>query len=254
MHYDPEKLVGLIPAAGKGARLNLPFPKELYPINQNSEFYPVSQSILEQITHAGVQHIVFVINEHKHQLIQYFGDGHRFNCDISYVAQENNGEHREGSATPGLAEAMDAGYHLVKDKIVFFGMPDTIIRPEHIYRTAFESLKEEQDGVFCLFKAERPEKSGMTRLSVDDQILEIVDKPVSTSLEWMWGAIIWKPSFNEFMHHCIKEKHIYDYGTVINEALKAGLKFSGVKFQEGKYLDLGTFDDIASLEAMRGQA
>lgn len=247
MNYTPEELIGLIPAAGRGVRLNLPFPKELFPIVQDGKFHPVAQSILEQITYAGVRHIVFVINSTKHQLLDYFGNGQRFNCDISYVVQEPDEEHRKHSVTPGLAEAMDAGYHLVKDKIVFFGMPDTIIRPVDIYKVALEKLQEQYDAVFCLFKAARPEKSGMTVLDQDDRILEIVDKPVKTDLTWMWGTIIWKPSYNEFMHHCITQKHIYDYGTMMNEALKADLKFGGVKFEKGEYIDLGTMEDISQL-------
>jgi glucose-1-phosphate thymidylyltransferase len=251
MNYDIDNLVGLIPAAGRGVRLNLPFPKELFPIIQDGKFHPVSYSILDQITFAGVRHVVFVVNPLKHQLLQYFGNGQRFNCDISYVIQEINEEHRKVSVTPGLAEAMDAGYHLVKDKIVFFGMPDTIIRPREIYQVAFEKFKEHQDAIFCLFKATRPEKSGMTILDDDDQILEIVDKPAKTDLIWMWGTIIWKPSFNECMHHCITQKNIYDYGTMMNEILKSGLKFGGVKFDRGEYIDLGTMDDISQLEEIK---
>jgi glucose-1-phosphate thymidylyltransferase len=251
MIHDPDQLIGLIPAAGKGVRLNVPFPKELFPIIQDGRFFPVAQSILDQITYAGVRHVVFVVNPTKHQLMQYFGNGERFNCNLSYVLQEINEEHRKTSVTPGLLEAMDAGYHLVKDKLVFFGMPDTIIKPKEIFQVAYKKLKEHHDAMFCLFKATRPQKSGMTRLNDQDEILEIVDKPVKTDLIWMWGTIIWKPSFNEFMHHCITQQQIYDYGTMMNEALKAGLKFGGVKFEDGEYIDLGTMDDVSQLKEFK---
>ncbi|OPZ93127.1 MAG: Glucose-1-phosphate thymidylyltransferase 2 [Firmicutes bacterium ADurb.Bin419] len=249
MNFDSSELIGLIPAAGKGTRLSLPFPKELYPIIQDNKYRPVSQSILEQIVFAGVAHIVFVVNEHKSQLLQYFGNGQRFKCDISYVVQEQPKPTTEKAITPGLAEAMDAGYHLVKDKIVVFGMPDTIITPKHIFKTALINLRKDYDGIFCLFKAEKPEKSGMVILSEDDQVLEIVDKPKQTNLEWMWGTIIWKSTFNEFLHDCIANRGIFEYGVIFNEALNSGLKFGGVRFPEGKYLDLGTVDDVVRVKA-----
>lgn len=248
MKFDNSELIGLIPAAGKGTRLSLPFPKELYPIIQDNKYRPVSQSILEQIVYAGVDHVVFVVNEHKSQLLQYFGNGHRFNCNVSYVVQEQPKQTNERAITPGLAEAMDAGYHLVKDKIVVFGMPDTIITPKHIFKTALANLRNDYDGIFCLFKAEKPEKSGMVILSDEDEVLEIVDKPQKTDLEWMWGTVIWKPTFNSFLHDCITNRGVYEYGVIFNEALKSGLKFGGVKFDEGKYLDLGTVDDVVRVK------
>ena len=106
--------IGLIPAAGKGKRLNLPFPKELYPVIQDGCYKPVAQCVVENLTSAGVNHIVFIINSSKHQLIDYFGDGRRFNCRISYVAQESGGLESD-STSPGLAHALDAAFHLTRN-------------------------------------------------------------------------------------------------------------------------------------------
>jgi len=83
-----ENFIGLIPAAGKGVRLGLPYPKELYPVIRNNHYKPISQFVVDNLTNAGLQHIVFVVNETKHQLMGYFGSGQRFGCNISYVVQE----------------------------------------------------------------------------------------------------------------------------------------------------------------------
>jgi dTDP-glucose pyrophosphorylase len=110
-----EEIVGLIPAAGKGVRLGLPYPKELYPVIQNNHYKPISQFVLDNLTTAGLEHVIIVVNETKHQLIGYFGDGHRFGCHISYVIQEqvaNRGE----STSPGLAHALDSAFHLTRGK------------------------------------------------------------------------------------------------------------------------------------------
>jgi len=73
---DNENFIGLIPAAGSGTRLNLPFPKELYPTIKGDKYQPIAHYIVKNIIDAGAKHIVFVINESKHQLLGYF-DGCR---------------------------------------------------------------------------------------------------------------------------------------------------------------------------------
>ena len=58
-----DELIGLIPAAGKGVRLGLPYPKELYPVIRNNHYKPISQFVVDNLTNAGLKHIVFVVNE-----------------------------------------------------------------------------------------------------------------------------------------------------------------------------------------------
>jgi len=242
-----EELTGLIPAAGKGLRLRLPYPKELYPIIRDNRYKPISQFVLENLTAVPVDHIVFVINETKHQLIGYFGDGHRFGCHISYVVQEVR-EESSPSTSPGLGHALDAAYHLVRDKTVFFGMADTIMEPVDLFARMLDSATPDEDVILGLFPTERPQKFGMVAFDADDRVLYIVDKPRETDLTHMWGCFIWRPSFTEHLHTCISGGEITDFATIMNAALKAGMRFRAVRFDEGTYLDLGTCDEIVELE------
>ena len=146
-----EDLIGLIPAAGKGVRLGLPYPKELYPVIRNNHYKPISQFVLNNMTAAGMQHVVFVINETKHQLVGFFGDGHRFGCNISYVVQEPESGRAKGSTSPGLAHALDAAYHLTKDKTVCFGMADTIMQPVDVFARALQDATQDDDVILVLF-------------------------------------------------------------------------------------------------------
>lgn len=61
-----DELIGLIPAAGKGIRLGLTYPKVLYPVIRENRYKPISQFIVNNMTVAGLDHIVFVINESKY--------------------------------------------------------------------------------------------------------------------------------------------------------------------------------------------
>ena len=44
-----QDLIGLIPAAGKGVRLGLPYPKELYPVIRENRYKPIAQFVLDNL-------------------------------------------------------------------------------------------------------------------------------------------------------------------------------------------------------------
>ena len=242
-----EELIGLIPAAGKGVRLGLPYPKELYPVIRNNHYKPISQFVVDSLTSAGLEHIVFVVNETKHQLMGYFGNGQRFGCNISYVVQEVI-EGKTKSTSPGLAHALDSAYHLTAGKTVFFGMADTLMQPADVFAKIYQVASPDDDVVLGLFTTNRPEKFGMVKMDKDNCVLEIIDKPSKTDLTEMWGCIAWRPKFTEYLHECVFEEGISDFAKIMNDAIAKGLKFRGVQTADGTYIDLGTYDEIADLD------
>ena len=242
-----EEIIGLIPAAGEGVRLGLPYPKELYPVIRDNRYKPIAQFVLDNLVAAGLEHVVFVVNETKHQLIGYFGDGQRFGCNISYVVQERINRNNQ-STSPGLAHALDSAYHLTKGKSVFFGMADTIMHPKDVYRQAWQAAEPEDDVVLVLFRTENPEKFGMVRYDSEGRVLGIVDKPKKTELTEMWGCILWKPAFTKYLHKCVSEQGISDFAQIMNNAINDGLRFRGVRMVDGVYIDLGTYQEIMDLD------
>lgn len=242
-----EEMIGLIPAAGKGVRLGLPYPKELYPIIRENHYKPIAQFVLTNLTVAGLKHIVFVINETKHQLMGYFGNGQRFGCHISYIVQEASNGVAE-STSPGLAHALDSAYHLTRDKTVFFGMADTIMQPKDVFTRAYQAASPDDDVILVLFATARPEKFGMVNTDRDRRVLQIVDKPKETNLKEMWGCIIWRPRFTEHLHTCVSQAGLSDFAHIMNLAIQKGFNFRGVSIEEGIYIDLGTYEEIMELD------
>jgi glucose-1-phosphate thymidylyltransferase len=240
--------IGLVPAAGRGVRLGLPYPKELYPIIRENRYKPVSQFVVDNLVVSGVGHLVFVINETKHQLIGYFGDGRRFGCNISYAVQEH-GEAAGQSTSPGLAHALDAAYHLVRNKVVFFGMADTIMEPTDAFAQAWAAAAPDDDVVLVLFPTTRPEKFGMVRMDGTRRVLEIIDKPRQTALTHMWGCIIWRPRFTEHLHDSVGRRGVSDFAGIVNDAIAGGMRVRGFPVAGGTYADLGTYEEIRDLDA-----
>jgi glucose-1-phosphate thymidylyltransferase len=191
--------------------------------------------------------VVFVVNETKHQLLGYFGDGRRFGCSISYVVQEVDNPRSE-SSSPGLAHALDAAYHLVRGKTVFFGMADTIIAPHDVFALAWASAEEYDDVILVLFPTSRPEKFGMVKLDGTSCVREIVDKPKETALTLMWGCILWRPPFTEYLHECVRRRGISDFARILNGAIASGMRMRAFPVTDGSYLDLGTYEEIRELD------
>lgn len=245
MGAEPE-LVGLIPAAGRGLRLGLPYPKELYPIIRDDRYKPVAQHVLENLVAAGVRHVVFVVNETKHQLMGYFGSGARFGCDLSYVVQEEGrGDERPSG---GLAQALDAGWHLTRGRTVLFGMADTIMEPVDLMRRLVAPGLEGADLALAAFPTDQPHKFGMIEHDPDGRVRAIVDKPRETALTHMWGCLAWRPAFGEHLHASLEREPGLDFASVMNAALRAGLRARAVPVEGGRYVDVGTYDEIARLE------
>jgi glucose-1-phosphate thymidylyltransferase len=241
-----EVLIGLIPAAGKGGRLGLPYPKELYPIITDNQYKPVSQYVLENLTSAGICHAVFVINETKHQLVGYFGNGSRFGCHISYVVQEQTDENN-GSASPGLAHALNSANHLTRDRVACFGMADTTIQPQDVFRYILCSMLLSDDVALGLFPITCPEKSAAAEFAPNYRLMRIIDKPKQTQLPYGWACIVCWPIFMEHLDTCVRLRHITDFATVMNSAIECGMRFRAVVIPGGSYSDLGTYEDIIAL-------
>jgi len=242
-----KEYIGLVPAAGKGVRLGLPYPKELYPIITNNRYRPVALFVVDAMKEAGVHDIVYVINETKHQLIAYFGSGARFGCNFSYVYQEATSSGT--SSSPGLADALNSAYHLICGKNVLFGMPDSIMEPTSVFRLALEQFHAETECLLCLFPTTHPEKFGMVATSQNGEVIQIVDKPKTTTLKFMWGCIIWRPTFTEFLHHEIVVNNQKDFAMVLNNAISNGLKIRSIKFNQGSFEDLGTYEQIVERDS-----
>ena len=74
----------VIMAGGKGTRLaavNDEMPKPMFPVCGK----PILEYQIESLVRSGINDITLIVGHLKDVVIQYFGDGQKFNVNIDYI-------------------------------------------------------------------------------------------------------------------------------------------------------------------------
>ena len=249
-------IIGIVPAAGKGRRLApYPLPKELFPIGYqiievDGELRKrpkvVSQYLIEALAIAGVSRIFIVIGPGKLDIVEYYRNGEDYGIPVAYIFQ---------SEAKGMPYALDLVTPWLKGcETVLMGMPDTIFEPRDAFRRLVSAHQAwEADLTLGLFRTNSPQKFGMIGLDQEYKVIEHIDKPQATHLKWLWGIACWGPRFTALMHEVLETLRSSDaerkgrevvFGDIIDAALNAGLCIRGLTFEEGRYIDIGTYEDL----------
>ncbi|MBF0624570.1 MAG: nucleotidyltransferase family protein [Magnetococcales bacterium] len=242
--------VAIIPAAGKGSRLApFPCPKELFPVGYQDYLVDgvaqqrpkvVSQYLVENLIGAGVKRIFLIVGDDKWDIMRYFGDGTRFGIRIAYLYQER---------LTGMPGALDLVRPWIDGHTVLFGMPDTIIEPRNAFEYLLEFHRHQNASLTLgLFPTDNPQKGGMVDWDAAGNVLFTVDKPRETHLTHTWGCACWGPDFTRLMGAYLQTnpyrgKEIV-LGDVFNEALRLGMTVKATPFPGGRYLDIGTANEL----------
>lgn len=138
------KLTVIMPAAGKGTRLGLPYPKEIMHLEEGKALIDYSFDFFKNRTREEVEFVV-VINEHKTDIVKYLSRyKDRYNISFTY---QNPTEHE-------YTGAIKSGYHLFGENNVVM-LPDTLMRLEpgvDLYDRVMHNLKSK--GFVFFYKQE----------------------------------------------------------------------------------------------------
>jgi glucose-1-phosphate thymidylyltransferase len=256
MGKERTELVGLVPAGGKGIRIEpLPLSKELFPLGfcsmpgqEGPRPMVAAQYLLESLRRAGVERTFVLLRKGKWDIPAYLGDGAQVGCRLVYLILDQ---------TPGVPFTVDAAYHHVRSCRVAFGFPDIVHEPESAHQRMVEQLERGgTDVVLGVFPVHRCEKMDMVDIDAKGRVLSVVIKPARTELRYTWILAVWEPSFTEFLHSFVsrERERINDakgadrselfMGDVLQAALEAGMRMETVLFDSGSYLDIGTPEDL----------
>ena len=254
-------VIGVIPAAGLGSRLD-PYPvaKELlplgwqdWPVDGRSEKRPkvVSQFAFESLIEAGATRMVMVINDRKADLIRYYSDGSRWNVGVGYVHQ---------AEARGLPFAIATALPFLANATVILGLPDTVVQPHGCLAGLMRWHRNQRspDGngpalTLAAFPADNPQKLGMIALDSEGRVTQHEEKPKVTSMTLMWAAAIWEPEFTELLRQTVDANRKIvgpelKFGAIIDEALRRGLDVRGHHVPGSTCIDIGTPEDLATAQ------
>ncbi len=256
---EPE-IIGLLPAAGLANRIApLPCSKELFPIGfhqldglEGERPKAVCLYLLESLRQAGVRKTFVILRDGKWDIPSFLGDGRSLNMQLAYLMM---------NLPYGAPYTLDQAYPFVQDALIAVGFPDIIFQPTD----AFAQLLQRQKGtgadlVLGLFPVDQPHKMDMVALDENGRVQQIIIKPKQTTLQYTWFIAVWTPKFTHFMHDFLQKqlvdanlaKELY-LGDVIQAALDADFYVESVLFRNGRYIDIGTPDDLIKAVTLQGQ-
>ncbi len=264
INSNPAELVGLVPAAGRATRIQpLPCSKELYPVGFWDAELPdgtpvkrpmvVSQHLLESMHLAGVRKAYVILRRGKWDIVDFYGSGRLVGMDLAYMVTE---------VPYGAPFSIRQAFGFVPNATIVFGFPDILFHPVDAFTQLLSRLREQKaDLVLGLFPAADPRKMDMVEMDRNGRLQNIHIKPDHSNLTYTWILAVWSPVFTRFMHDYLNrvepEVHQsytqsgpggrqleYYLGHVIQAALKTGMAVESVVFETGRYMDIGTPEDL----------
>ena len=262
------EVVGLMPAGGQAERIApLPCSKELFPLGfQLMQGSPqprpkvVGHYLLEKFQLAGIAKTYIILRKGKWDIPAYFGHGEFVNMHLGYLIM---GE------SFGPPFTLDQAYPFVHDKLVAFGFPDIMISSRNVFGPLLkQQVTTRADLVLAVFPAHNSQLMDMVEIDEKGKIHAMFLKPDKTDLQFCWLSGVWTPVFTQFMHEYLQEYRRKNdvqisktgktegreltVGAVIQAAIQKGLQVYGVVFPEGKYIDIGTSENLVKSVEMHG--
>ena len=234
-------LTVILPAAGKGTRLNLPYPKEILRLDKDHALIDNCFNFFRNYGRKDVEFVV-VINENKPELLTYLAKyKDRFN--ISFIYQDPNEQEYTGaikSAKPLFGE-----YNLVL-------LPDTIMklkRDGDLYKLTKDALTE--TGFAFLYKKETSEDilktKGALEINNDGLVINYCDKPKNYVQYYnaFWCAFAFRRrTFNSCME--FMEKSTLQLNVEPKDIQSTPI-YGSKAIEVEDYIDLGTWAEIRRL-------
>jgi NDP-sugar pyrophosphorylase family protein len=232
-----KKLTVILPAAGKGTRLNLPYPKEILKLDKTQALIDFSFDHFKNYNRDQVEFVV-VINEHKTEIIEYLSKyKDKFNISFTY---QNPAEYE-------YTGAIKSAYHLFGEYNVVL-LPDTIVKLKNdadLYTTVLNKL-ESKGWTFFYIKETNPLMlSTKGSLHVDNNFVKLyVDKPTDdfSRFNAYWTSFAFKK--NEFnMSMAFMEKSTLKEKVDVDE-IKLTPIYNSLGIEVKDYIDLGTWPEL----------
>lgn len=231
-------LTVILPCAGEGTRLSLPYSKEIFSIEKHKSLIDYSFDLFVNYGRKDVQFVI-TLNENKTDLVKYLSRyKHRFNISFTYfnpIETEYTG-------------SIKSAKHLFGEKNLIL-LPDTFLKlktSEDILDLVNNSLNE--TGFTFFFKRERSAEmlktKGALSISEGNQVLGYEDKPQENFEKFnaFWCAFAFR---KRVFDSCIEfmEKSTLNHRLLVDEIKNTPI-YNSKAIEVDEYIDLGTWDQI----------
>jgi NDP-sugar pyrophosphorylase family protein len=236
--YLMPDLTVILPCAGEGTRLSLPFPKEVFSIEKHKSLIDYSFDLFSNYGRRDVQFII-TLNENKTEIVKYLSRyKHRFNISFTYFNPT------ETEYTGSIKSAK----HLFGEKNLVL-LPDTFLKmktSEDILDLVDNSLNE--TGFTFFFKREKSpdmlRTKGALVISEDNQVIDYEDKPQENLERFnaFWCAFSFR---KRVFDSCIEfmEKSTLNHRLLVDEIKNTPI-YNSKAIEVDEYIDLGTWEQI----------
>jgi len=160
-------LKAVILAAGKGTRMRpLTFtrPKHMLPVAGK----PILEHIINFLRVGKIKDIVIVVGSESEFIMDYFGDGSRFDVNIDYVEQRK---------PLGLAHAVSAAQDLLKGEERFVTVLGDVLLKLNLKDMISFHLKKEAKATIAVSEAVDPTPFGVVKVVDGFRVEKLVEKP-----------------------------------------------------------------------------
>ena len=239
-------LTVILPCAGEGSRLSLPYPKEIYSIQKNKCLIDYTFDLFSNYGRRDVQFVI-TLNENKTEIVKYLSRyKDRFNISFTYfnpIETEYTG-------------SIKSAKHLFGEKNIVI-LPDTFVKmktSEDIVEMVNNSLNE--TGFTFFYKRENSpdmlKTKGALVISDDNQVLDYEDKPQENldRFNAFWCAFSFR---KRVFDSCIEfmEKSTLNHKLLVNEIKNTPI-YNSKAIEVDKYIDLGTWEQIYEFTSTNG--
>ncbi|HUF73010.1 MAG TPA: hypothetical protein VMR74_08940 [Gammaproteobacteria bacterium] len=258
---ESQDLVAVIPAAGSATRVSdLPFSKCLYPL-------PVQEAhgiaihtplgrLLYSLQRAGADRALMVTRRERSDLIDYVAN--------HPIAEAFPIAHVITSPTPSVPHSILRAVPFMERADVILAYPDIVFEPMSLPELLIARMEESgADVMLALVPTDRPDRCDTVELDDGNRVVRISVKSHS-GLPEAWILAVWNSRFTEFLIDYVGARNASSDSNTnelqVSEAFvaaqRAGLSLLVERFPNGRFLDLGTPDALATashfLSARRG--
>jgi dTDP-glucose pyrophosphorylase len=228
---------GLIPAAGKGTRLEpitLAIPKELLMVGDKA----IIEHVIDAFKMADITEITIVVGWKKHAILDYLGSGERLGVHLTYVVQDEQN---------GWAKAIQAGERVIGDDSFAVVLGDDFFYPKSFLKDLIEFHNREKPDVSVgVTEVEDPTRHGMIEPR-GDEIIDVVEKPSPERCPSNLGCI-GVYVFTSAIFDAIKKTKIglnneYQLADSMKIMIEEGHRLLYRKIK-GEHIDVGTPEDL----------